>query len=250
MKLSRYKRDSSVSYAFGATLTYELLKTKPNLIKRVFLRPSSKYGHDVESILTQLTAQSIPIVESTKAFNILGAKDNCLLIAEFDKPTMQLEATPETPHIVLVNPSDAGNLGTIIRTAIAFGYNNLAIITPATDHFDPKVVRASMGAIFHINIETFASFDEYLAKYEHIDTTQKRTLYSFMLNQDAKNLANIKPNNGSFSLIFGNEASGLPKEFADKTKAVYIPQTPLVDSLNLSIATGIAMYSFRQDVNA
>ena len=246
MKLSRYKRSSPVSYAFGATLTYELLKVSPNLIKRVFLRPNQKHSHGINSIIAQLAAFNIPIIENTKAFNVLGAKDNCLIIAEFDKPTMQLEATAETPHIVLVNPSDAGNLGTIIRSAVAFGYNNLAIITPATDHFDPKVVRASMGAIFHINIELFASFDDYLAKYETINSSRKRLLYSFMINPEAVNLADVTLNDGSFSLIFGNEASGLPQEFADKTQAVFISQTPLVDSLNLSIAAGVAMYNFRQ----
>ena len=67
-----------------------------------------------------------------------------------------------------------------------------------------------------------------------------------MINPEAVNLADVTINDGSFSLIFGNEASGLPQEFADKTQAVFISQTPLVDSLNLSIAAGVAMYNFRQ----
>ena len=244
MKLCRYKHDSPVSYAFGATLAYELLKVNPRLATRIFLRPNIKHGKDLEDILSKISTQNIPIIESAKPFNILGAKANCLLIAEFNKPTTSLRPTPKEPHLILVNPSDAGNLGTIIRTAVAFNYNNLAIITPAVDHFDPKVIRASMGAIFHINIETFSYFDEYLTKYAN-DSATKRTLYSFMLDQNATQLANISPESANFALIFGNEASGLPKEYATKTNPVYIPQTPLVDSLNLSIAAGIAMYSLQ-----
>ena len=48
MKLQKYKRDSEVSYALGATLVAELLKTQPRAIKRVFLRPTEKHGEDLE----------------------------------------------------------------------------------------------------------------------------------------------------------------------------------------------------------
>ena len=51
-----------------------------------------------------------------------------------------------------------------------------------------------------------------------------------------------------FSLIFGNEASGLPPEFAKMGTSVLIPQTREVDSLNLSVSVGIGVYSFMRDV--
>lgn len=248
MKLSRYKHDSSFSYAFGATLTYELAQTHPQLIQRVFLRPNIKHGTDLERILTLLNRLSIQVIESTKAFNILGAKDNCLLLAEFKKPQTELSWTPEAPHIVLVNPSDAGNLGTIMRTAAAFGYQDIAIITPAVDVYDPKTVRASMGSIFHINIETFKSFEEYLAKYGHLkeESNAKRALYSFMLNPNAQTLTEVCPQNTYYALIFGNEASGLPEDYSTKTHPIYIQQSSAVDSLNLSVAASIAMFDFRE----
>lgn len=56
-------------------------------------------------------------------------------------------------HVVLVNPSNAGNLGTIIRSCIGFGVEDIAIILPAVDLFDPKTIRASMGAKAKIRIE-------------------------------------------------------------------------------------------------
>ena len=238
MKLARYKNSSPYSYALGATLTYELLNSRPELIQRVFLRPEIKHGADLEQLLANLQQHNIEIIESTKAFNVLDAKDSCLLIAEFQKPTMSLE---DTNHIVLVNPSDAGNLGTIMRSAAAFGFQNLAIILPAVDAFSPKTIRASMGAVFHLNIEIFASIEEYLAKYG-----QNRALYAFMLKPDAQTLEQIQPAQ-PYSLIFGNEASGLPTDFIEKTGAtpVFIPQSSNVDSLNLSVATSIALYHFK-----
>ena len=236
MKLTRYKRESSYSYTLGATLTYELLKTHPELIQRVFLRPNIKHGNDLEQIIAELRQHHIEIIESTKAFNILNAKSNCLLIAEFQKPDTQLDYSTDNPHIVLVNPSDAGNLGTIMRSAVGFGYQNLAIILPSVDPYDPKTIRASMGAVFHLNIQTFESFQAYQNPF----TT--RTYYAFMLDSAAKRLTNVNPTSKNYSLIFGNEASGLPSEFATFTTPIFIPQNQKIDSLNLSVAASIAMF--------
>ena len=235
MKLSRYKHSSPVSYAFGATLVYELLQTNPKLLTRVFLRPNIPHGADLDRILAELQQHHVAITESTKVFNVLGAKDSCLLIAEFQKPDAQLNAN--TNHIVLVNPSDAGNLGTIMRSATAFNFHNLAIITPAVDPYDPKAIRASMGAVFHLNIQQFSDIESYLSKHPH-------HLYAFILDASATPLSHLKPT-APFALVFVNEASGLPADFRKKTgaQAVYIPQSANVDSLNLSSAVSIALYT-------
>ena len=86
MKFSRYKRDYPFSYTLGATLSYELLKTKPELIRRAFLRPNIKHGDDLAKIIAEYRQRHIDIIESDKPFNVLGAKENCLFIAEFNKP--------------------------------------------------------------------------------------------------------------------------------------------------------------------
>lgn len=65
-------------------------------------------------------------------------------------------------HVVLHHISDAGNLGTILRSALGFGYKDIAIIRPATDPFDPHTVRASMGAIFSLRIREYETMDEYM----------------------------------------------------------------------------------------
>ncbi len=239
MKLTRYKHDSAYSYALGATLVFELLKTRPDLIERVFIRPNIKHGEDLEKILSLLRDKHLAIIENTKAFNVLGAKENCLLAAEFKKPTCHLQFSAKNPHLVLVNPSDAGNLGTIMRSAVAFGYENLAIITPSVDPYDPKVIRASMGAIFHLNIQQFSSFADY-----HKNNTSRK-YYAFMLDDTAQTLTESHKDDNNYALIFGNEAAGLPGEFANIAQPIYIPQSKKVDSLNLSVAAGIALYTFR-----
>ena len=237
MKFARYKHDSDFSYAEGATPVFELLKTKSETITQIFLRPAGKYGEDIQKILQLAKEKHIEIIESNKPFNVLAAKNACLLIAEFKKTQGKL--TANTNHLLLVNPSDAGNLGTIMRTAAAFGILNIGIIPPAVDQFDPKVIRASMGAAFHLNIEVFKNFEDYCAK--HSDHTR----YAFMLNNQAKTITEaVKDKSEPFTLIMGNEASGLPKSYETDCQAIYIPQSEYVDSLNLSIATAIALYEF------
>ena len=143
--------------------------------------------------------------------------------------------------MVLVNPSDMGNMGTIIRTMLGFNYVNLAIIRPGVDVFDPRVIRASMGAIFNINFEYFDSFDEYIEKYP------QHNIYPLML-KGAKNIHLIEPDQQSHSLVFGNESSGLPDEFLDYGQSIFIPHSEKIDSLNLSMALGITLCHFSKDI--
>ena len=71
-----------------------------------------------------------------------------------------------------------------------------------------------------------------------------RSLYPFMLDGSCSLQNAQMPEDSSFSLIFGNEATGLPHEFADYGQPVRIEQTEFVDSLNITIAAGIGMYAF------
>ena len=236
MKLQKYKRDSEVSYALGATLVAELLKTHPNAITRVFLRPADKYGDDLTKILDELKARKFEIIESTKAFNILGAKDNCLLAAEFRKeclyePQGDILRTPGQKDIILVNPSDSGNLGTIMRSAAAFGFNEITIVPPAVDPYDPKVIRASMGAIFHLNL-TEMSEDEFLnLNFNFVSAHIKGTPYRQFVKRD------------NMALILGNEGSGISKNILERSEKITIP-IHNVESLNVNAAAAVLIMHF------
>lgn len=233
MKIQRYKHDLNVSYALGATLTFELLKCRPDLVTRVFLNSSTDGSKAIERLLDVCRQHDVRVETNDKAFNILSPKGNCFVIGEFRKFAGKLS---DASHIVLVNPSDAGNLGTILRTAVGFGVTDVAIVKPAVDHFDPKAVRASMGAIFHTEVETFDSIDAYRARFP------QRPLYAFMLS------ASVPLGEADFrepcSLVFGNEATGLPDAFASFCTPVIIRHSQAIDSLNLPMAAGIALYEF------
>lgn len=232
MAYKRYRKEDPVSYALGITLTFELLKYRTAEVSRVFIHSEMKQGDTLDKLLRQCRDAGIEVLYTDKIFHVLSQKENCYVIGEFRKFIGELQQ--EHPHIVLVNPSNAGNMGTIMRSALGFGLEQMAMIRPAVDAFDPKVVRASMGAIFSTEFCYFDSFAEYQKQFG------TREMYPFMLD-GASSLHRISPS-GNFSLIFGNEATGLPAEFAEVGTSVLIPHSDRIDSLNLPIAASIAMY--------
>ena len=203
MKIQRYKHDSEYSYALGATLTYELVRNMSASVTRVFVRSNLTKTAAITELLSLCSNKRIPVVENDKAFNILSQKGNCFVIGEFKKNSLPLK---KASHIVLVNPSDAGNLGTILRTAVGFGIDQIAIIRPAVNFFDPKTIRASMGAAFRVHVQYFDTIEAYKEAFP------ENHLYAFMLTA-SRPIHNIEIST-PYSLVFGNEATGLPDEFA------------------------------------
>lgn len=228
MAVKKYKKTDDISYALGATVTMELLNRRADKVRRVYVSPKS----DVTAVVDKARSLGVEIAESEKAFNILSPKENCYVIGEFNKFTTS--ASADRHHVVLVNPSNSGNLGTIMRDVAAFDCADLIIIRPAVDNFDPKTVRASMGAVFGINVELFDSFEQYISKYPD------RVVMPFMLNGSPFGKTQFDASK-KYSLVFGNEATGLPESYA-KYNPVRIEQSDKVDSLNLSVAVSVALY--------
>jgi len=231
--LQVYKKDLDYSYALGAFGTFELLASHPELITQVIVHSEYK---DKNRLQAACNKTAVSLVQNDRIFKRLSQKENCLVIAQFLKYACQLSDTK--PHVVLVNPSDMGNLGTIIRTLVGIGIVDLAIITPAADYWNPKVIRASMGAIFRLHIETFASFAEYQKR------NSSHIIYPFMLDGDIQLGINSIKHGKPYSLVFGNEATGLPEHFRDLGLSVQIPQSDMVDSLNLAVSVGIGAFWF------
>lgn len=116
---------------------------------------------------------------------------------------------------------------------MGFGVTDLGLILPAVDHFDPKVIRASMGSIFKINLQTFHSFQEYSEAY-------KNNIYPMMVNGESiLEEVNFKE---PFTLVFGNESRGLSEGFQEIGKSVSIKHSSEIDSLNLAVSVGIVLH--------
>lgn len=138
-------------------------------------------------------------------------------------------------YVVLENTQDPGNLGTIIRTADAFGFTAVIISPTTCDPYNEKVIRATMGSIWHIPVvrKTMNECFEYFDRHD-IDTL-------------AMHLKGSEPDSGEFRLpcayFIGNEGDGLTSETSQKcTKLVRIPMKGKAESLNAAVAASVIGY--------
>lgn len=235
-RIKKYQKKYTYSYAFGTYPTIDLIKYQKQHLIKVLLKSKSDDSEGVKEVLDLCKRDNIPTEIADKAIDKIAVKENTYAVGVFEK--YELELNPKGNHLVLVEPRNMGNLGTIIRTMLGFDFTDLAIIRPATDIFDPMVVRSTMGAVFHINFEYFDTIQEYLKKYGN------RSIYTFMLDgaEDIRKVEFEEP----FTMIQGNESKGLPGEYKHLGKSIYIPNSKNVDSLNLSVATAIGLWEARR----
>ncbi len=231
IKVTSYKSNNSETYGLGATVAMEYLLNRREAVKAVILHPGFRSEETISKI-KDICSKDIPVSTEEKPFNILSKKENCFVICVIEKSVIPIK---DGNHMVLVNPSNCGNLGTIIRSCLGFGVKDIAIIGDrAADPFDPKTVRASMGAMASVRIEVFGKFEDYSARFP------SNNYYPFML--DGSTILQQTSINKPFSLIMGNEATGLDPSFKEVGNPIRIEHSSDIDSLNITIAASIGLY--------
>ena len=139
--------------------------------------------------------------------------------------------------VVLENTQYAGNLGTIMRTALGFNIKNIYLVGKTVDPFSPEVVRSSMGAIFGVNIVLIDDLSVF---------SNSRNI-ALSLDADASDFRNYK-HDGDFLLWLGHEGRGLtPQAKAVCQTKLKIAISKDIDSLNIAEACAIALYEFNAD---
>lgn len=232
LHLKPYHKKLPYSYVYGVSATVELLTAKPEHALGVVLSSRGTRNTGIARIRDQCALHHLPAETNDRLIERISPKDNHLAVGVLRK--YQSHVDPTQNLVVLVQPSDMGNLGTIIRTMVGFGFTNLVMIRPAADIFHPKVIRASIGAVFRLSFEYYDHFDSWRR------SACNHNLYMFMTDgRIAVNQAHFEP---PFALVFGNESTGLADEFRDAGTSVAIPHHGRVDSLNLSVAAAIALY--------
>ncbi|MCR6711208.1 MAG: RNA methyltransferase [Demequina sp.] len=152
------------------------------------------------------------------------------------------EALAGSPRLVavLADVRDPGNAGTVIRAADAAGAAAVVLAGESVDVFNPKVVRATAGSLFHLPVVRGGSLAETVAALRAAGLT--------VLGTDGTGEIELRPDHavlaGSIAWVFGNEAHGLSSEdleSADHT--VRIPISGKAESLNLATAAAVCLYA-------
>lgn len=138
--------------------------------------------------------------------------------------------------LILENVQDPGNVGTVIRTANAMGTHSVILVGDCADLYNPKTVRATMGAIFrqHVSRMTLEQLKDFLNHHSV-------KLYGAALLDNAKNIQDIDLSKAAVAI--GSEGRGLSEEFLSICDDyIIIPMMPQSESLNAAVAASIFMW--------
>ena len=199
--MEKYVKGSKVSYALGMSLSIEALKKRPGSVKEILLSSKCHKNRQFEQLENLCHLHHVPMKIDDAAIASLSLKENCYAIALFEIFASSIQ---EGDHLALVDFESFGDLGTILRSAVSFDYHEVALIGKHPDIFDPRCIRASMGALFHLNFSEFPDVSSYVKAYPD------HALYPFISHGDAFEKL---PFRSPYTLFFSEDYHGLESVF-------------------------------------
>ncbi len=218
----------------------------------VFFRESAQ--DRAERLLPQLGAQVETLLLPDKLFDSLVPSESpqgvaaLVRLKEFKfEDVMEKERLQIGPIVVLAGLQDPGNLGTILRSAEAFGSAGVVLGEGTVSPFNSKVIRASAGSVFRLPVihgQSQASGKSSTAKLEEVSNKLRAKGVRLIATSSHKGTpldqADLKE---ASAIFFGNEGAGLPREVMSKMdQVIAIPHTAQVESLNAGVAASIVLY--------
>ncbi len=247
----KYRRREGLFRFDGRKLFVEALQAQLPLTA-VLLRESS-----ADAVLASLSISSLPsgcrtvllpdtlfdrISEEKSPDGVICVSrslDKIHKIITIDKRESVSEELRQGRTLLLESVRDPGNLGTVIRSAAAFGTENLVLSADCADLYHPRTIRAAMGTLFHTPVLVVEDFAETLRLL-----SARGRVYAAALDDSAVKLGKV--NFGANDAVaVGNEGHGLSAEALNAcTDKVYIPMASGVESLNAGVAASVLLWEF------
>lgn len=204
--------------------------------KRSELEPLVQKGFTVSSVYVVQDPIFDKIEHSVNGQGILGIAKKCVN----DLHSLIVE---DGLYVALDGVQDPGNLGTIIRTAVAAGAKGIFLLKGTVDPYNEKCVRSTMSALCNIPIFEDVTLSEF---YDFIKDNTIKTYVTSLEN--AKPYHTISYPKQTM-IILGNEGNGVSREIIEMCdQAITIPMYGDIESLNVSIAAALCMYKVREQI--
>lgn len=226
LKQKKYRDKMKMYLIEGIHLVKEAYKSKDLL--EVILLSDEKIDMDVNKVyVTKDVLKSLSELDTP--YNIIGV---CKYKDE--------DKNYGNKILILDNVQDPGNLGTIIRSCVAFNVNTLILSEDTVDLYNSKVLRGSQGMNFHLNIIRRDIKSE-------IEKLKENNYKIYGTNvKDGIRIKNVKDLK-KYAIIMGNEGLGLKEEIKDLTdENIYIDMNSSCESLNVAVATSIILYELNK----
>ena len=161
------------------------------------------------------------------------------VLAQVALPQQELPQQLAGKYLVLEDVQDPGNVGTMIRTADAAGYDGVFISEKTADIYNMKVLRSMQGSHFHLPI-----FRVHVANLLQLFQAHQVSVFASTLSQESVDYKQVTPP-PSFALVMGNEGQGISDLMAQEAdQLVHISMPGQAESLNVAVAAGILLFSF------
>ena len=219
LKIKKYRDQYGLFLIEGKHLVDEAKKS--GLLEEVILL-DDEYDFDKKLIVSEKVMKKLSFQDSLPSImGVCKIKDSKLIGSKY---------------LLLDGIQDPGNLGTIIRSSVAFGVTTIILSNDTVDLYNPKVIRASEGMFCHINIIT-------MDLEEAIKEIKERGIKVYGTNVVNGKEVNTISDKSSYALVMGNEGNGVKKhiqELCDEN--LYIPMNESCESLNVGVACSILLY--------
>ncbi|KIR02239.1 RNA methyltransferase, TrmH family [Lachnospiraceae bacterium TWA4] len=237
-KKSKARRESGLFIEEGIRMFREIPR---DCLKEVYVSESFSQKEEMKELTVE------PIVVSDSVFNTLtdtiSPQGILAVVKQKNYAVEDLLTASENPvFLMLENIQDPGNLGTMMRTAEAANVTGVFLSKGSVDMYNPKVVRATMGAIFRL---PFVYVEDFISLIEQMEKRQIEIYAACLEGAVSYDVPTYKSPCG---LIIGNEGNGISRQVLDVVKNhIKIPMEGQAESLNAAICAAVYMYEiYRQ----
>ncbi|MCI8547330.1 MAG: RNA methyltransferase [Bacilli bacterium] len=207
---------------------------KKNIIKEILLLGEEEYDIGFSSVLF------LPLFIMKKVTNLDSPPKVCAICSK-----MKSDFECRGNYLLLDRIQDPGNLGTIIRSAVAFHIDMIILSLDTVDLYNSKVIRATQGMLFQVPIVRKDLLEVLLLLREKGYSTYTTDVTGGVDIRDLDSVSKTR-----FALLVGNEGEGVRTELAELCdKRVYIPMNKKVESLNVAVASSILLYEMGRGGN-
>lgn len=230
LKSSKGRKEHGLFLAEGRKVINELLKSEFEV--EAILSSNAEDGFDNSIELSQKQIDRISALKNPTSE-----------IAIVRVPDYPAVVEPSGPIFLLESIQDPGNLGTMIRTLRWFGASQVLVSADCADVFNPKVIQASMGAVFHLNVIK----GDLLPAIE----TLRKSSYKVLTTEMDGDSGLMEGLNGNVGIVIGNEGHGISKEILAACDAsISIPGSGMAGTESLNAAISLSILAFQLYKNA
>lgn len=231
----RFRSGDPVTVAIGLWPVLEALRHRPADVVRVAWHPDLG-GDDRARLTAAADAAGVPAREDAGAVERARRTGAAWAIAEVRRGADALATAAD--HLVLLAPAHAGNVGAAVRAALGFGVRDVALVGGRVDPWSPHVLRASQGAAFALRLAGFADWTAYRSAHPG------HAVLAFTTpGGDAVALPELRPPPPPAAWTFGPEGGAYPAAALAGARRVTIPQDADLESHNVAVAVGVALYA-------